>query len=242
MWVTVDGERRLGSDEARLFCRAVGAMLSDRVALMASQTDADQTDAAQECRVYGIDWFDQWEPEQKVWLMEQVATALLTDQPPLKPAAMWEATVDAIFQHVLEQVVEEIEQETVVGSEFEQTQPESATVDDLLETGGQRWRDDVVLALKQQQNRVVEIGPDADEAQLWRRLVMQLADRILGVAAYHAAESYRDEQVTKLTAFLKQKGLPEDFLTQIPPYLKQHQTEESIARLRKLIKHFGHHH
>ena len=233
MWVMVDGERCLGSEEARLLCRAVGVMLSDCVALIADQTDADQ-----ECRVYGIDWFDQWEPEQKVWLMEKTATALLTDQPSLKPAAMWEATVDAIFHHVLEQVVEEIEHETVGDSVSEHAKREPAMDDDPVEVGGQGWRQDVILAL-QQQSRVVKVGSTASETQHWRRLVMQLADRILGVAAYHVAESYRDEQATKLTTFLKQKGLPEDFLTQIPPFLKQRETEESILRLRKLIQHFG---
>ncbi|MCP4942126.1 MAG: hypothetical protein GY924_09145 [Planctomycetaceae bacterium] len=235
MWVTVDGERRLGKAEARLLCRAVGSMLTDCVDVIADRSEADQ-----ERRVYGIDWFDQWEAEQKVWLMEQVATALLTDQPSLKPAAMWEATVDAIFQRVFEQVVEELECETVEGSEFEHSEIESATAEDVVETGGQRWRDDVIQALKQQQNRVVEIGRSASQAKEWRRLVMQIADRILGVAAYQTAESYRDEQSAKVAAFLQQKGLPDDFLTQIPPFMGQHETKDSIERLRKLIKRFGH--
>ncbi len=68
---------------------------------------------------------------------------------------------------------------------------------------------------------------------------MQIADRILGVAAYQKAESYRDEQAAKLAAFLEQKGLPVDFLTQIPPFLGQHETEASVERLRKLVKRFG---
>ncbi len=231
MWVTVDGERILGQAEARLLCRAIGEMLSDCVEVIANQTDAGQ-----EGRVYGIDWFDQWEPAQKIWLMEQIATALLTEQPSLKPAAMWEATVDAIFQHVFEQVVEEIENEAVGGREFEHAEIESATGDELVEAGDHRWRDDVIQALRQQRKRVVEIGPDAGQGRVWRRLVVQLADCILGVAAYHVAESYRDEQSTKLATFLGQKGLPDDFLTQIPPLLKRSEAEDSIARLRMLIK------
>ena len=48
--------------------------------------------------------------------------------------------------------------ETVDDSEFEHAEIESATIEDLGKHCGQRWRDDVILALKQQQNRVVEIG------------------------------------------------------------------------------------
>ena len=235
MWVTVDGERRLGEAEARLLCRAVVPMLADCVDVITSRSEADR-----ECRVYGIDWFDQWEAEQKVWLMEQVATALLTDQSAMKPAAMWEATVDAIFQHVFEQVLEELGKETVEHSEFEYAEIESAPIEDLAEAGGQHWRDDVILALNEQQSRNLKIGHSAGQAKEWRRLVMQLADRVLGVAVYHTAESYRDEQPAKVAAFLKQKGLPDDFLTQIPPCLRPHETEDSIERLRELIKQFGH--
>ena len=160
MWVTVDGERPLGKAEARLLCRAVWLMLADCGAVIASRTDVER-----ECRVYGIDWFDQWEAEQKVWLLEQVATALLTDQQPLKPAAMWEATVDAIFQHVFEQVVEEFEHETLDDNEFVPAAIESAAMDDLGHACEPRWRDDVILALKQQQNRVVEIGQSSRTSQ-----------------------------------------------------------------------------
>lgn len=235
MWVTVDGERSLGQAEARLFCRAVVSMLSDCVAVITNRSDADQ-----ECRVYGIDWFDQWDAEQKVWLLEQVATALLTDQPSMQPAAMWEATVDVIFLHVFEHVADEFDHQTLRNSEREHADRKSVTFEHREEASGQRWRDDVILALEQQQNRVVKVVRSGGEAKEWRRLVMQIADRILGVAAYQTAESYRDEQSAKVAAFLEQKGLPADFLTQIPPLMGESETKDSMERLRKLLKQFGH--
>ena len=235
MWVTVDGERSLGDAEARLLCRAVGSMLSDFVAVIRNRTYRDQ-----ECWLAGIDWFDQWEVEQKVWLLERVATALLTDQPAPKPAAMCEATVDAIFQHVFERVAEELEQDAFQDSEGDDVHREPGTVDHLILAAEQRWSDDVIRALRQQQRRVMKIGRAADQANEWRRLIMQIVDRILGVAAYQTAESYRDQQAAKIALFLSQKGLPADFLTQIPPLLGQRETEACIERLRDLLGQFGH--
>ncbi len=235
MWVTVDGERRLGHAEACLLCRAVSSILSEFVPAIADRSEADQ-----ECWVSGIDWFDQWEAEQKVWLLERVATALLTEQDSPKPAAMWEATVDAIFQYVFEQVVKELEEETCEDSEFDDANGESGTVDHVVEAGLQCWRDDVIQALNEQQNRVVKIGLSVCQGKEWQRLVMQISDRILGVAVYQTAESYRDGQSAKVACFLQQKGLPADFLTQIPPLLGQNETEDCIERLRDLIEQFQH--
>lgn len=233
MWVTVDGERSLRDAEARLLCRALASMLSDVMARPTNQTDTDP-----DCWVSGIDWFDQWEVEQKVWLLERVATALLTDLASPKPAAMWEATVDAIFQYVFEQVLEELEQDALKDGEFDEVAGESVTVEPLVELPGRRWCEDVIETVKQQGSRDAKIERSADQGKAWRRLVMQIADHILGVAAYQTVESYRDGQSAKVVCFLQQKGLPADFLTQIPPLLVQHETEHCIQRLRTLIAQF----
>lgn len=224
MWVTVDGERRLGKAEARLLCRGILPMLADCVAVLEQPVDG-----VRESRIYGIDWFDQWEAEQKVWLLEQVATALLTDQPSLKPAAMLEATVDAIFQHIFECVMGEVDP---AGSDSE-------IVDTKIAAGDRSWCDDVIKALEQQQNRAVCFERSGDQRLVWRRLVMQIPDRILGVASYHTAESLRDAQPAKIEVFLQQKGLPADFFTRIPPLVQRQDADDSVARLHILLKQFG---
>ncbi len=69
--------------------------------------------------VYGVDWFDQWDVEQRIWLLEQVATSLfLEDQPPPPPAAIFEATVDAVFCQVVEAIEDEIEAASRPEAEF----------------------------------------------------------------------------------------------------------------------------
>jgi len=186
-------------------------------------------------RVYGIDWFDQWEAEQKIWMLEQVLSALLTEQKLLKPAAMWEATIDAICEHVFQAVVDELENvgelENEVPEERVRSLHESDTASGL---GG--WQQNVLLVLQQQQGRAVSVDQSVDPKKEWRRRVMQISDRILGVASYHVIENYRDQEASKVATFLEQKGLPADFLEQIPPVLSQHEVLVSIRRLRQLLE------
>ena len=77
MWPTVDGVRVLQGREADLVRRSADALLQR----LAEHRGADPYQ-------YGIDWFDQWDDEQKRWLIQQVTAALLTEQPPLRAAAM----------------------------------------------------------------------------------------------------------------------------------------------------------
>ena len=222
MWLTIDGLRRLRGYESRLLCRAVSEMLSDCVVAINGNLD---TRAG--IRNYGIDWFDHWEVEQRIWLLEKVSIALLTEQPALQPAAMWEATVDAVFQHVLESVMEEID---LIGA------TEIATLVEAVEAGSgqESWQQTVVGAFHQWR-KSSDFVSGLDLGAQWRRLVMHVPDLILGVTAYHVLESYRDLDPTRLAVILSQKGLPADFLEQIPPMLSQAMTEKSVQDLQDLL-------
>ena len=217
MWLTVDGPRRLEGDEAFLVCRAVAAMLSGLVA---------ETEDDAESENYGIDWFDQWEPGQRIWLLDQVATALLTDQSALAPAAIWEATIDAIFQHVFVSLEREIDVESIDNEAGPTHESES-------------WCQSVMLAFEQHGRRATTVNATTDDPRAWRRLVMQIADLILGVTSYQAVESYRDGDVAQVARFLQQKGLPADFLEQIPPLVSRTQTTALLEHLRRLLAPFG---
>lgn len=180
MWPTIDGNRMLRGAEADLVRSAIDAVI-ERVS---------KSDDTEEPFAYGIDWFDQWELSQKLWLLQQVRTALLSEDSPPRPAAMWEATIDVIFVEVLEQIDQE------------------------RDTGSRHWREMVSEALQSE----VDDADDADDnTRTWRTRVSQLADRILGVASYQKAEAFRDQDPQQLKRFLKQRGLPKDFLEQIPP-------------------------
>ena len=228
MWLTVDGMRCLRGHESRLLCRAVASMLPECLAASNSNPESNATD-----RVYGIDWFDQWEAEQKIWLLERVTTALLTEQTLLKPAAMWEATVDAIFQHVFEALVDEMDRDVAEGREL-------VVEDSNAASGLGGWQQSVMLVLQQQQRRAVSIDQSIDQKKEWRRRVMQISDRILGVASYHVVENYRDQDASKVAAFLEQKALPVDYLEQIPPVLGANEVLVLTQNIRQLLERHEH--
>ncbi|MGB0596817.1 MAG: hypothetical protein ACPGLY_09010 [Rubripirellula sp.] len=181
MWSTVDGVRKLTGPEAELIRSGCWAV-TDR---LSQHHDVDSP------LIYGIDWFDQWEYQQKRWLLKQVHDALLSDQVPPRPAAIWEATIDVIFLEVLMQ----IEQESEFGTTW--------------------WRERVLSTLRRN-----DYPPTEFDLTIWRMRVTQLADRILGVPSYQKAEAFRDRGPEELGRYLMQKSLPDDFLEQIPPWIK----------------------
>lgn len=182
MWPTVDGIRVLAGDEAELIRRGTQAVI-DRLREQVVDGPA---------ATYGIDWFDQWDLPQQLWLLDRVNQALLTDQPPPPPAAMWEATIDVIFLEVIEQIQAE------------------------CEVGWIQWRQLVVSALGRP-TEPTELR--IDDAGHWRQRVTQVADQILGVPSYQKAEAFRDRDPGELRRFLMQRGLPEDYLERIPPVI-----------------------
>lgn len=205
MWSTVDGLRTLKAGEALL--------VREAVLLMVGQLDRERHgDFA--CEPLGIDWFDQWDGFQRLWMLEQVAEALFTEAPPLSCAAMWEATVDAIFLQVAEQVTEEIDQT-----------PNQVT-----------WRSWVVDAFASQHGRPPKIDTGSSDESEWRILVTQVADTILGATAYQKAEAFRDGDIERSREFLARKALPPDYLERIPPLRSHAQAQQSIASIRSLLE------
>lgn len=77
MWPTVDGLRMLTGGEAVLVRKAVGGMVTTIVLEWQHRDECTAED--RERWIHGVDWFDQWEPEQRIWLLEQVTSALLSE-------------------------------------------------------------------------------------------------------------------------------------------------------------------
>ncbi len=207
MWPTTTGLRCLAGDEFELVRGAVGMMLDH---LVAEGREGDPQE------VYGIQWYDQWDWQQRIWLLERTALALLTDLAAPSPAAIWEATVDAVFHEIRELV------------EMEVRHPDSIPA-------SKTWRECVVDAFLSQQNREPEICGTDTNLRAWHIVITQLADAILGVRLYLKAESFRDFDMAKTQQFLTQQGLPADFLEQIPPLRTVNQTQISIDQIQSIV-------
>ena len=200
-WPTTDGLRVLAESEAVLFCHAI-VNLSNR--LLAEMQNPNEHFKS------GIEWFDQWDPEQRLWLLEIVGGALLSETTIRSPAAIFDATVDAVFVTLVELIAEETEQ-----SRFE-------------------WRTQVLEAYQQRNPNSDFAKLRCDQIDRWHEVVMSIADRILGSRSYRRAESFRDGDYRRTQAFLHDRGLPDDYLTRIPPLRSPAQTQQSVDRLKSL--------
>lgn len=207
MWPTNDGTRTLDNAEAKLVSRAIRVMVDIRAKHLREQTMPES---------YGIDWFDQWDVEQQLWLLEQIAAFLLTIRPPPSPAAIWEATIDAVFAEVLTQIELELDE-----SGLPCDQPS--------------WRQLTIDAFRTGHKSSIDIDHPGRDLPSWQRLLTQIADRILGVPGYQKAEMFRDGDIERARRFLKQRGLPSDFLQRMPPMCNRSQAEKSLARIMSTL-------
>ena len=208
MWPTIDGLRVLRGEEADLVRRAIGEMIGE----LTGEWERDQTQ-----RVYGVDWFDQWDVEQRIWLLEQVATALLQqDQPPPPTAAIYEASVDALFCHIVQAIAEEMDTANRIESDLS-------------------WRQGLKDAFRVQQGRPPRIDEDETEIRQWYSLATQVADTILGQTSYQRAEPFRDREAKVTERFLEQRALPKDYLQKIPPLRTNSETRTSLNALQDTI-------
>jgi hypothetical protein len=212
-WPTTQGLRILRGAEAELVAGAIGMMVDTHVAELRDHAEPWS---------YGVEWFDQWEPAQRLWLLEQVTTSMLGRNVIDSPAAMFDATADAIFMEVIDLIQIETEQG-------------SATEAQLFTEGQRSWREDVLRAWQQQTKRPIEVSDSQTDLGVWQRLITQIADQILGVRVYQRAEAFRDGDITITAAFLRDRGLPEDYLSRIPPLPTVDETQRSIDRIQAYV-------
>ncbi|QDV40268.1 hypothetical protein Enr13x_00740 [Stieleria neptunia] len=212
-WPTTNGLRTLRGAEADLVRGAIGMMVDHHVAEL---RDGEQAWA------YGVQWFDQWDAGQRLWLLERVTSALLGRETIESSAAMFDAAADAIFYEINDLVQIEIEQGSAGDTD-------------------RSWRQSVIDALEFQTDRPTEsVADNVDQVdrvdqEHWQTVITRIADTILGVRLYQRAERFRDADYKRTEAFLRDRGLPEDYLTQIPPLRTVDQTQWSIDRIQAYV-------
>ena len=208
MWRTMDGLRTLMDQEARLIGRAAEEMI-DSLASELQESEPTQTS--------GMDWFDQWDVEQRVWLLDQVLSAMwLTDCPPPPTAAIFEATVDAIFCHVVDAISLELD----------------GTSTNTIADG---WRGLLADAFESQHGRRPIDSCDLTNLRRWQSIAFQVAETIMGPSSYLRAERFRDREAHHAQHFLRTRGLPDDYLQRIPPVINAPQATAILQHLRQLL-------
>ncbi|MDV6032833.1 MAG: hypothetical protein F9B45_22660 [Phycisphaera sp. RhM] len=206
-WPTTRGMRNLIGAEADLVRGAIGMMVDH---LVAELRDGEQA------WKYGVEWFDQWDAGQRLWLLERVTSALLGRETIEPSAAMFDAAADVIFYEVNDLVRMEIGQ-------------------DAADETNRSWRQSVIDALQCQTDRLSILAADSVDQQAWQTTITQIADAILGIRLYQRAEYFRDADYEKTKSFLRDRGLPEDYLTGIPPLRTIDQTQRSIDLIQAYV-------
>lgn len=219
-WPTTHGLRILNGAEADLIRGAIGMMVDTHVAELRDGCEP---------WAYGVDWFDQWDARQRLWLLEQVTRAMLGSHTVDEPAAVFDAAADAIFHELIDLVRIEL------GEDAEREKVSSPP---------RSWRHSIRLATSHQRDRTnakrdsftpASTDPDWNHLDYWTREVNQLADSILGVRLYRKAESFRDGDYQQTRRFLRDRGLPQQYLEFIPPLRSIDQTQLSIDRIQAYV-------
>ena len=210
-WPTTDGMRILGGAEGDLVRRVTGMMV-DQLVAEGQPTDGEAGPSQHE---YGIGLFDQWDWQQRLWLLNKTAGALLTQKQPPDAAAIFEATIEAVFAEAGELIEIEIS-------------------DREAHTHTPTWRQSV-LAVAAERLTMLEVLDEDTDIATWIRTLMRLRESMFGPSHYIQAESHRDGAYEATAKFLQSRGLPADFLARIPPLQNLDQTQRSIDRLQSLI-------
>jgi hypothetical protein len=149
-------------------------------------------------------------------LLERVTLAFFGSETLVSPAAIFDAAADAIF----------FELEDLVQMEISEAR---STVAD------RSWRQSVVDAFACQHGRLPEIGPETIDARRWHRTITRIGDSILGIRLYQRAEAFRDADYARTRAFLRDRGLPDDYLIRIPPLRSDDQIQISVDRIQAYV-------
>ncbi|MEM0927153.1 MAG: hypothetical protein AAGJ83_14010 [Planctomycetota bacterium] len=213
-WPTTHGLRILEGEEADLIRGAIGMMVDTHVAELRDGCEAWGS---------GVDWFDQWDTRQRLWLLEQVTRAMLGHHVLEEPAAVFDAAADAVFHELIDLVRIELGEE----SEIETPSDPPRSWRQSIRRAEQSTADDAMTPMSSDR--------DWDQLEYWVRQINRLADSILGVRLYRKAESFRDGDYEQTKRFLRERGLPPRYLEFIPPLRSIDQTQLSIDRIQAYV-------
>lgn len=194
--------------------------------------------------------YSMWEPEQRIWLLERVAVPLLTARRAPPAAAVFEATVEAVYVELADLIAMEITSGTPI--------EKGSWRGSLLDAYVQRCPKDSLLSALQfeattldpclppaikKQLRTIDDGneltnesPESlDWLHWWTMVIERLVDATYGPRLYHDAEAFLDGDPRELQRYLRTKGLNAKFMRRIPPLRTHEQTQKTIDRLQGIL-------
>lgn len=200
MWRTSCGERTLHGAEARLFAEALLSLLDDA-----------HTDQLYDYEL-GLPCFNNLTYGQKICVLATVANGLLRKDAPAVPlTAVLEGGIAAVFQHLRDSVIFEIEEPDVRTS----------------------WRKMIAAALKEMEAEDVP-EPTCEDEDEWDIGMQELSDCILWDADYADGHLYLDRPPEEARNLMDEIWIADDYFAAIAEDLTEEQAEAKVAELRVL--------
>ncbi|MGB1706233.1 MAG: hypothetical protein ACPHF4_00230 [Rubripirellula sp.] len=224
MWHTSRGDRTLQGDEATLVREAIDTMVD----VLFLHVDDDPAGGII-CES-GVAVFDQLNPSQRIALLHDVATHLLTDMGDApRLSAPLEATIAAIFNDVRDHVAIEVD--------F----PQSTEHARWVERPG--WRHLVAssfhsVTISAGDFEYLEELPleASSDMQQWERVIDYLADAILWDRDFEFAENFLDMDPDLLRRRRQILGIEDDYFTQIAPDPSPSEVAGLVSATRRIVR------
>ena len=231
MWHSSRGDRTLQGGEATLVASAIDTMID---ALIVHLDDQDEPDDGEldnggvyqsipDCES-GITVYDRLNACQRIGLLHQIASCLLSDTSrPLKLTATSDAGVAAIFVEIRDQLAIELDLES------------SLAADDSF-----YWRRLMVDALH-------ELADDPDEVDevpavacrdlgVWEDAVDQMVNAILWDRDFEMADGFLDEDPVLSSQRRRLLGIDPDYFIEVAPDPRPQEARQLIRETRAIVR------
>ena len=226
MWHTSQGDRTLIGDEAMLVRSSIESMINHLLIYIDAESEAEgvESDPPVDCES-GVALYDALAIPQRIALLHDVATHLLTDTEEVLPlSAELEACVAAIFGEIRDQVAIEIH--------F------PALVDGISST---HWRALVrsayqsVFAGSLEDDEEVPV-PESGDLYRWEYLVESLCDAILWDRDFELADSFLDDDPGVSHHRRQLLGIDDDYFIRITPDPRLEEVYQLVWRTHEIIR------
>ena len=227
MWHSSTGDRTLQGCEAIQVAAAIETMI-DALFVHIDEDSHEQEASIPECES-GIAVYDRLSACQRIGLLHELATYLLTSsEPPLGFSAMTDAGVAALFVEIRDQIAIEI-----------------GLSDTLPPEDHFRWREMVCDALDESNQKCIAVGVedlvappprDCQEIDEWETVVDVLANDILWDRDFEMADEFMDEDPTVSDHRRKLMGIERDYFTHVAPDPMPDQAFGLVCETRKILR------
>lgn len=224
MWHTPIGERVLKNAEGRLLRASLRSVL---------RIIDEHSDDFDDSPLFSVPLFDELEPAQRLVLLAQIGAALFReDVEPMHLTAVVEATVNALYVNIMNEIEEEIESQAELGA-----------------APRQRWRRMVVAACRE---AGLDLAPDErfDDVQewitppdicctdinAWNDEVTALSDLVLADRDWELADELLDQPPEVAEHLKSHLGIDDDYFTAVVPLTKAAELLRARRSLQEIVR------